>query len=490
MNQSYEIGNATARHELSEHFVVIGACLIFIATRWSWIFAQVFPFIGHRAISLFVACALIVVATRSRTTHMCVVAFAFAFVFIGASGAEEAWRHATTSSLGLYRGPAMVRSDPEHFYGGQRVVLEISDKRYEAIAYGSPGRRLRPRLMGETVWVEGTRSSVRPDRIQWLAPRHVVGTLTLTSVSEQWSFGSLLYRSVNRIRRVLIRSADVMPDSEASLFLGLIIGDDRNQPESMRHAFRSAGLSHLVAVSGQNVAFVLIALSPLLRRLRTWWRFAATLGALVWFVLLTRIEPSVLRASTMAALAAFCFARGLKVSPRNLLACAVIGLVVIDPMLAWSIGFLMSVGATAGLIELAPRFSRLFTQFGMPVWCAQPLAVTIGAQLGVMPISVAVFHSAPVVGIVANLLAVPVAGFVMLAGLPLGLLSTVLPDQMIAAVMWPMVLAVRWVWWVAVLAERVSPRGVLNVVGWMALSIFGVTQWRRTSCRCAIRLPA
>jgi competence protein ComEC len=280
-----------------------------------------------------------------------------------------------------------------------------------------------------------------------------------------------------------------MPDTDSSLFLGLIIGDDRNQPESMRAAFRSAGLSHLVAVSGQNVAFVLIALSPLLSRLRTWWRLAATLGALGWFGLLTRIEPSVLRAATMAALAAFGFARGLKVSGKNLLACAVTGLIVIDPMLAWSVGFLMSVGATAGLIAIAPRLSRQFTQVGIPIWCAQPLAVTIGAQLGVMPISVLVFHSAPVVGIFANLLAVPVAGFVMLAGLPLGLLSAVLPDQLIAVVMLPMVVAVRWVWWVAVVAERVSPHGLLNIACWMALAVCGMERWRRIRNRPAISLP-
>lgn len=485
MNQSYEVGYSSTWQDSNDHQPVIGACLFYVATRWSWICVRVVPLIGHRVVSLIVAAVLIVVAIRMRTTRVCIVASALALVFVGASGAQDAWRHVTTSSLGLYQGPVIVRSDPERFHGGQRVVLEVEGKRFETIAYGSSGRRLRGRLMGESVWVEGIRSSVQPDRIRWLAPRHVVGSLTLTSVSERWSSGAPLYRSANRIRRVLIRSTDVMPDSEASLFLGLIIGDDRNQPESMRDAFRSAGLSHLVAVSGQNVVFILIALSPLLRRLRTWWRFASTLGVLGWFVVLTRIEPSVLRAATMAALAAFGFARGLRVSPRSMLACAVVGLIAIDPMLAWSIGFAMSVGATAGLIGIAPRLSLLLGRTGFPTWCTQPLAATLGAQLGVMPISVVVFHNAPLVGIIANLLAVPVAGLVMLVGLPLGLVSAVLPDQMIAVVMAPMILAVRWVWWVAVLAERVSLHGVMNIAGWMALATLGFRRWRRAQLRSA-----
>lgn len=490
MTQFYEVGIAKVRHKLHDHRLAMIAVLFFVTTRWWWIFARVVPFSGSRVFSLLLAGAVIVVATKSRSDKTFAIAVTLVIVIVGASGGQDAWRHSTTESIGQYRGPAVLRSDPEQFFGGQRVVLEVGGKRFETIAYGSAGRRLRTRLMGEIVWVEGTRSDVRPDRVKWLAPRHIVGTLLLTSVSEQASFGSPLYRSVNRIRRLLIRSAEAMPDSEATLYLGLIIGDDRNQPESMRIAFRSAGMSHLVAVSGQNVAFVLIALSPLIRRLRTWWRLAATIGILGWFVLLTRVEPSVLRAATMAALAALGFARGLKVSATNLLAFAAGVLLVIDPMLAWSVGFLMSVGATTGLIAVAPYLSLQLVQIGMPIWCAKPLSITIGAQLGVMPISLIVFHSAPVIGIFANLLAVPVAGIVMLIGLPLGLLSAVLPNQLIAVVMWPIVLAVRWVWWVAVIASRVSPRGVLNFTGWVALAIIGTARWRRVRNRSASRLSA
>ncbi|MEO5975287.1 MAG: ComEC/Rec2 family competence protein [Ilumatobacteraceae bacterium] len=477
MNQFYGVVSSKVRHKLHDHRLVLIALLLSIATRWWWILANVVPFLGHRIISLLLAGTVIVAFANSRPNRKFIIAVTMATVIVGASGAQDAWRHSSTESIGPYRGPALLRSDPEQFFGGQRVVLEVSGERFETVAYGSPARRIRTRLMGETVWIEGTRSRVRPDRMKWLAPRHVVGRLSLTSVSEQASFGPPLFRSVNRIRRVLIHGAGVMPDAEATLYLGLIIGDDRNQPESMRNAFRSAGLSHLVAVSGQNVAFVLIALGPLMRRLRTWWRLAATVGALVWFVLLTRIEPSVLRAATMAAMSAFGFARGLKVSPKNLLAFAVIVLIVVDPMLVWSIGFLMSVGATTGLIGIAPILSRELMQLRVPVWFAQPLSITIGAQLGVMPISLVVFHSAPVIGILANLLAVPVAGFVMLAGLPLGLLSAALPEQLTAFVMWPIVLAVRWVWWVAVIAERVSPPGVFNCVGWVAVVVSAIA-WR------------
>ena len=91
-----------------------------------------------------------------------------------------------------------------------------------------------------------------------------------------------------------------MPPADAALARGLVIGDDRDEPPAMIERFRRSGLSHLTAVSGENVAFVLAAAGPLLRRLRPSSRWAATLALIGWFVALTRFEPSVLRAGVMA----------------------------------------------------------------------------------------------------------------------------------------------------------------------------------------------
>ena len=119
-------------------------------------------------------------------------------------------------------------------------------------------------------------------------------------------------------------------------------------------AFRTSGLSHLTAVSGQNVAYVLAAALPLLRRLRAWWRWAATVGLVTWFMAITRFEPSILRAGVMALLAATAYVRGYQVRPVRVLALAVLLLVLVDPLLVWSVGFWLSVGATAGVCVVGP----------------------------------------------------------------------------------------------------------------------------------------
>jgi competence protein ComEC len=85
----------------------------------------------------------------------------------------------------------------------------------------------------------------------------------------------------------------------------------------------------------------------------------------------------------------------------------------------------------------------------------------------------------PVVGVAANLLAVPVAGFVMLYGIPAGLLAAITPSLFEGAVMWPATVGTRWVSTVAALAARAEPHGRVAVASWMVQLGLIVAVWRR-----------
>ena len=136
------------------------------------------------------------------------------------------------------------------------------------------------------------------------ASRHIIGTFTVEFVDERIFPTSPLFRSANKTRATMLRAAQLMPREDAALFMGLVIGDDRAQPRDMIASFRKSGLSHLTAVSGQNVAFVLTVFGVYFNRARTWWRLGLTLFLLGWFVVMTRAEPSVLRAAMMATMSA------------------------------------------------------------------------------------------------------------------------------------------------------------------------------------------
>jgi competence protein ComEC len=279
-------------------------------------------------------------------------------------------------------------------------------------------------------------------------------------------------RAANRMRVALRNGVASMPYNLQALFAGLVIGDDRDQTREMVTQFRASGLSHLCAVSGQNVAYLLAALSPFLNRLRRTGRFIAILIFLVWFVLLTRAEPSVLRAAVMAGLVALNAASGTSMNARTILASTVIVLLLLDPMLAWSVGFALSVGATAGLAWLSARLGHVLSNRGM-------LAATLAAQVGTMPVSLFVFGYVPVISLVANPLALWVAGMVMMVGLPLALLGSLL-TPLVPIVSWGMTIPVAWVAGVARICADFSPHGALNVGLWLCVAGAIWHRWRQT----------
>ena len=114
---------------------------------------------------------------------------------------------------------------------------------------------------------------------------------------------------------------------------------------------------------------------------------------------------------------------------------------------------------------------------------AMPVGVTLGAQVGVVIPAVLVFGRLPLVSIPANLLAVPVAGFVMLYGLPAGLFAGAVPP-LAPVVMFPCRVGVRWVDTISVLGARLEPGGTVTWIGWgVLLAVVGMfaaaQRWRR-----------
>jgi competence protein ComEC len=290
----------------------------------------------------------------------------------------------------------------------------------------------------------------------WLRSRHIVGVLEVDRVAVIGD-GSPLARSANRVREVLARGARTMDPLDRSLYLGFVVGDDRAQPPELVDTFRQAGLGHLNAVSGQNVALTLAVVAPVLRRLGHRARWAGTVGVIAWFTVLTRFEPSVLRASVMAALAATAVLTGRPSRPWRTLSLTVVIVLLVDPLLVRSGGWWLSVGATAGIALLAAPLSR---RLPGPSWLRVPLSMTVGAQLGVAPVSVAVFGPLPLASIPANLLAAPAAGPVMVYGLPAGVGAGLVPDVLAAALQLPTTRLVRYI---AGVASTTAAAGLPNL---------------------------
>ena len=378
-----------------------------------------------------------------------------AIVGVGVLVGAPAWASSHDVTAGEFSGMASVVEEPVQV-GATRFVVSIEGERFVSYLYSRLAGSVSQCRVGDVVDVEGTRSGLSATQHARLASRHIVGVFDVHALRSSCHSGSALSRSVNGVRDVLASSVDSLDPDEAALLLGLVIGDDSDQPDTMVESFRAAGLSHLTAVSGQNVAFVLAVCGPFLRRTSSRFRFGVMVALVAWFVVLTRCEPSVVRAGVMAIVAGYGRSRGFESSGERALALTVIASLIVDPLLAASVGFALSTSATAGLVWIAPRVTE---RLPGPRWLAETLGVTIGAQFAVMPVSWFVFDTINVVGLASNLVAVPVAGFVMLSGLPVMgvcgvLIQSGLPyaHEVSAVAMLTLRAGVRWVWWVATIA--------------------------------------
>lgn len=378
---------------------------------------------------------------------------------------------------GTCAGIATFVDDPDARSHNISAIVKIDGVRYRASAYGMTSRKLSKRLMGEQVYVEGTCTEVSGRFATWDRQRHILGRIAIDNVAEEYSAGSPLYRSANRLRRHITEGIHPMHPADRALFTGLVMGDDREQPQSMINSFRASGLSHLVAVSGQNVAYVLAAVGPWLRAQRLAMRLVLTCVVLAWFVVLTRAEPSVVRAAVMAGIVAVSFAFGRSTNTKHVLCITAIGLLCIDPMMARSVGFLLSTAATAGLAWMSPVTSHIVGKG--PV--RDVIAATLAATIGTAPLSLFFFQNLPVVSMIANPFAVPIAGAVMLIGLPTSLVLALLPSPLQIAVVYILEIPVRLLWWIAVVCDVISPRGILNAMCWCALIGWCIMRYRRNT---------
>ena len=309
----------------------------------------------------------------------------------------------------------------------QEVMRLVTDPRQEdhgwwALAVADPPEAQRPvsipmllsftdpptAIAGETLFIEGRRTTrsgtARGDPYSGVVTVGVARALP-ASQAPWWEAG-------NSIRRRTMERLSERGPSRA-LLAGFLIGETADVPDADLEAMRRSGISHLVAVSGSNVALflmlALLAAGPLASGPRR--RAVVGLGAIVVLAVATRWEPSVVRASVMAGLVLGGRVGGWALDAASALAVTVVAVVVVSGELATDVGFALSVLATLGVI-VGGRIDTV----ALPRAVAATLGATIGAQLAVAPVLLIVFGSVPLMAPITNLVAAPVVAASTLVG--------------------------------------------------------------------------
>ncbi|MDB1088196.1 ComEC/Rec2 family competence protein [Streptomyces sp. ACA25] len=230
---------------------------------------------------------------------------------------------------------------------------------------------------------------------------------------------SSVHRFAGHLRETFREATDGLPEDARAMLPALVVGDTSRIPADLREAVQATDMTHLIVVSGAHLGIVLAVLigTPgtaslaerrgLAARLGIPLRTTAVLGSglVLLFVVLCRPGPSVLRAAVCGGIALLAIATGRRRSLLPALAAAALLLVLYDPGLSRSFGFLLSVLATGALLTLAPRWSLALRKRGVPPRLAEALAAAGAAQLVCAPVVTVFAARVSLVAVPANLLA-------------------------------------------------------------------------------------
>lgn len=261
---------------------------------------------------------------------------------------------------------------------------------------------------------------------------------------------------VRTVRQALLRVSEGLPPDQRGLVPGAAIGDTSRIPADLDAALRVAGLTHITAVSGAHFAIVgavvlaLTALTGVPRVAR-----GAVVGlAMAAFVLLVHPTPSVLRAAAMGAVGVSALVLGRPSRAVPALAATIVVLLVVDPWLAGSVGFTLSVVATAGIVlGSGPLAGGMVPP--LPERAARVVAVPLAAQCACGPVVALLAQGLPSYAVPVNLLAAPAVAPATVLGV-------------LAALLAP--------WWEA------GGTACATAAGW-------ATAWIATVARVAVGLP-
>ncbi|MDN3353491.1 ComEC/Rec2 family competence protein [Actinomadura sp. DC4] len=273
---------------------------------------------------------------------------------------------------------------------------------------------------------------------------------------------SAIQRAAETIRLRLRTAASGLPNDQREVLPGLVDGDASLLEPDLADAFERAGLTHLMAVSGENLSLILGAVLGL-GRITGLGRRAGPLlagAAIIGFVIVARPSPSVLRAAVMGSIALIALVSGRERQGVPALCAAVLILVLVDPELARSYGFALSALATAGILVLAPPWRDRLSR-RMPRGLAEPLAVSAAAHAACAPVLAMLGAGVSLIAIPANLLAAPAVGPATLLGVFAAMVAPfALP--MAGVIVIPAGFAVGWITGVA----RLGAGTPYAAIGW------------------------
>lgn len=300
-------------------------------------------------------------------------------------------------------------------YKNKKFIVYINKKNKKLLEYGD-----LVEIKGEYSAPEVARNYKGFDYSQYLKTLNIYGTIKVeeAKIINKNQLSPILI-SINNIKEKMIDNANRnMPKRTANLLLGILIGERDNIQEYIIESFRTANLSHILAVSGAHTSYIILGITYLISKSKTPKRigYIITIIILLIFIIITGASYSVVRACIMAIVvigAKICYRK------ENFFTSICISLIIIliqNPFAINDIGLKLSFMGTAGIVIFNKSITNFFIKLKIKQKIAEALSVTFSAQLMIMPITILNFNTISLTFFISNILASPLLGIIIIFG--------------------------------------------------------------------------
>lgn len=300
-------------------------------------------------------------------------------------------------------------------YKNKKFIVYINKKNKKLLEYGD-----LIEIKGEYSAPEVARNYKGFDYSQYLKTLNIYGTIKVeeSKIINKNQLSPILI-SINNIKEKMIDNANRnMPKRTANLLLGILIGERDNIQEDIIESFRTANLSHILAVSGAHTSYIILGITYLISKSKTPKRigYIITIINLLIFIIITGASYSVVRACIMAIVvigAKICYRK------ENFFTSICVSLIIIliqNPFAINDIGLKLSFMGTAGIVIFNKSITNFFIKLKIKQKIAEALSVTFSAQLMIMPITILNFNTISLTFFISNILASPLLGIIIIFG--------------------------------------------------------------------------
>lgn len=316
------------------------------------------------------------------------------------------------------------------------IISDIQEKEYKKVCTAKIVRNNKKILInikmsqdipsikyGDSLYIEGEFKQPEEARNykgynykQYLKTKKIIGTVELEKAKILKSSNGSFIHNIQKYIKDTINGT--LTDEEGNLLLAILLGDKDKLSEDIQESFKTSNLSHMLAVSGAHVSYIILGLTYVLQNSiigKKNGKIVCIIFLLV-FMAITNFTPSVTRACIMAVLTLFSGIIYRKSDVYTNISVAALITLIFNPYNLLDLGFQLSYGGTIGIIIFIKRIQEKKSNSKVINYIKQMALVSIYANIIIIPIMMYHFNTVSFTFIISNIMASPILGIIVITG--------------------------------------------------------------------------